>query len=328
VEALLCAARRLLWLRAALHVVGYATNADHGAGCNIHPPPKQYCGKRLANSALALEYGRDVAWRSPSFASQVASAAPPSVKISLSDVSAAGLRDDVYPFNYLGGAFNCSAQAGKCAWAELLLADGSWVNATLSLADGSALTLTASAVPAASAGAPLASRYGWGAVPMLSLYDRGTGLPVLPWYENITAGKARDGGRAAAAATVAAAEATEAEAVAAVTAGVDCHASRSPGLCCTSRPSEQTCLAANCRWSHEGCNIEQEDRATCSAIGDCGKAYEACCAGFAAKGFPCGCHLQDGSGAAGAGCGDCGTAFSACCLGFKAKGYPCKCDVH
>ena len=21
--------------------VGYATNADHGAGCNIHPPPKQ-----------------------------------------------------------------------------------------------------------------------------------------------------------------------------------------------------------------------------------------------------------------------------------------------
>ena len=247
------------------------------------PPPKQYCGKRLANSALALEYGRDVAWRSPSFASQVASAAPPSVKISLSDVSAAGLRDDVYPFNYLGGAFNCSAQAGKCAWAELLLADGSWVNATLSLAGGSALTLTASPAPAASAGAPLASRYGWGAVPMLSLYDRGTGLPVLPWYENITAGKARDGGRAAAAATVAAAEAKEAEAVAAVTAGVDCHASRFPGLCCTSRPSEQTCLAANCRWSHEGCNIEQEDRATCSAIGDCGKAYEACCAGPAPR---------------------------------------------
>ena len=36
--------------------VGYATNADHGAGCNIHPPPKQYCATRLANSALALQY--------------------------------------------------------------------------------------------------------------------------------------------------------------------------------------------------------------------------------------------------------------------------------
>ena len=25
----------------AVPQVGYATNADHGAGCNIHPPPKQ-----------------------------------------------------------------------------------------------------------------------------------------------------------------------------------------------------------------------------------------------------------------------------------------------
>ena len=25
----------------ALPNVGYATNADHGAGCNIHPPGKQ-----------------------------------------------------------------------------------------------------------------------------------------------------------------------------------------------------------------------------------------------------------------------------------------------
>ena len=28
------------------------------------------------------------------------------------------------------------------------------------------------------------SAYGWGPIPMLSVYDRGTGLPVLPW--NIT----------------------------------------------------------------------------------------------------------------------------------------------
>ena len=34
-----------------LPMVGYATNADHGAGCNIHPPPKQYCGARLGNPA-------------------------------------------------------------------------------------------------------------------------------------------------------------------------------------------------------------------------------------------------------------------------------------
>ena len=49
------------------------------------------------------------------------------------------------------------------------------------------------------------------------------------------------------------------EAVAAGMAGVNCHASRFPGLCCTSRPSKQPCLAAKgCYWSREGCNIEQE----------------------------------------------------------------------
>lgn len=130
--------------------VGYATNADHGAGCNIHPPPKQFCAKRLANSALALEYGKAIQWKSPSFGSQSASASPPSVTVQFNDVGAAGLRDDQYPFNYLGGKFNCTAEAGKCAWAELqFVPGGPWVNATVTLAVGGAgLTLTAPAVRA------------------------------------------------------------------------------------------------------------------------------------------------------------------------------------
>jgi len=32
--------------------VGYATNADHGAGCNLHPSTKQYCAKRLPSALL------------------------------------------------------------------------------------------------------------------------------------------------------------------------------------------------------------------------------------------------------------------------------------
>ena len=64
----------------------------------------------------------------------------------------------------------------RCAWAELQLADGKWVNATIAIIASSpaALTLTAAAAPLAGAGAgpPLASRYGWGAVPMLSVYDK------------------------------------------------------------------------------------------------------------------------------------------------------------
>ena len=77
----------------------------------------------------------------------------------------------------------------RCAWAELQLADGKWVNATIIASSPAALTLTAAAAPLAGAGAgpPLASRYGWGAVPMLSVYDKGTGLPLLPWSEKVVA---------------------------------------------------------------------------------------------------------------------------------------------
>lgn len=83
------------------------------------------------------------------------------------------------------------------------------------------------------------------------------------------------------------------------------------------------------------CNAEKSPKTlastpnSCSNPGDCGRAYQACCIGFAAKGFPCGCHLADGgSGQAGSTCGDCGTAYKVCCAGFAKKGYPCTCDVN
>lgn len=49
-------------------------------------------------------------------------------------------------------------------------------------ATGKALRIVA---PAAyvDAGAPVASRYAWGAVPMMSAYDKETDLPVIPWNE-------------------------------------------------------------------------------------------------------------------------------------------------
>jgi len=169
----------------SLPKVGYATNADHGAGCDIHPPPKQFCAKRLASSVMALQYGKQMPWKSPSFQAQTASASPPSVKVTLNDVSDGGLRDDQYPFNYLGGTFDCNKNAGQCAWASLQLANGSWVNATITLSKDEIML----SVPAAysGAGAPVASRYAWGAVPMMSVYDKQTDLPVLPWSEPVQA---------------------------------------------------------------------------------------------------------------------------------------------
>lgn len=170
----------------ALPKVGYATNADHGTGCNIHPAPKQYCAQRLAKSVLALQYGKDVAWRSPTFKSSTASASPPSVLVTLNDVSSSGLRDDQYPFNYQFMDCDSTENPGKCAWAELQGQDGSWVNATVTVESGSALRLTA--IPGSNLdGAPVASRYGWGAVPMMNVYDKGTELPVLAWLENVSA---------------------------------------------------------------------------------------------------------------------------------------------
>lgn len=193
--------------------VGYATNADHGMGCTIHPAAKQYVSERLANAALAIQYKKDLAWKSPTFRSSSASSAdgnPVSESVSMSvtfnDVGASGL-ELLHPFNYkspsygaatnppviidctatfpCGPAQNCS-MAAQCAWASLQLADGSWVNATISVsgAAANAITLTADGAALsdeALAGPALGSSYGYGPIPMLSVYDKATGLPVLPW---------------------------------------------------------------------------------------------------------------------------------------------------
>ena len=141
--------------------VGYATNADHGDGCNIHPPAKQWVGTRLANTALALQYGKSVVWKSPSFASAsggvvtrhagaaAGAASVVSVTVDLDNVGSRGLTTDVYPWNWhLANwsnmpnpqvKFNCTQlviptvmppvgrgvlYANNCAWASILTAHG------------------------------------------------------------------------------------------------------------------------------------------------------------------------------------------------------------
>lgn len=74
-------------------------------------------------------------------------------------------------------------------------------------------------------------------------------------------------------------------------------------------------------------NISSPDDSTCAIPGNCGYAYQGCCAGFAAKGYACGCSLADGDGKAGSDCGTCGTVYTVCCAAYKAKGFPCTCDI-
>jgi sialate O-acetylesterase len=178
--------------------VGFATNADHGDGCNIHPPDKQYCGKRLGDSALGVQYGQHILWQGPHFESQVFTDSPvPTATIKLAGVSSEGVRADAPPANAKAGPsgqapFNCSTidaadgTAGGCAWGALRLADGSWVNATITATGPAEVTLTADADGmwarvGARTGLPTASSYGWGAVPMMSVYDKATELPLLPF---------------------------------------------------------------------------------------------------------------------------------------------------
>merc|ERR1719506_362685 len=153
----------------ALDKVGYATNADHGAGCNIHPPHKQECGERLGNSALALEYGKDIPWKSPTFAS--AERTDKGVRVEFNDV--VGDLELRYPANYVAGLDCSKLAAGVCAWAGLRTG-GAWTNATVAV-EGKALLLSGSAANAD------ATQYGYGSIPMMSVYDSQTGLPVLPW---------------------------------------------------------------------------------------------------------------------------------------------------
>jgi hypothetical protein len=167
--------------------VGYATNADHGAGCNVHPPTKQPCGIRLGNSALALQYNKtDIQWKSPSyaFASADIGEREASVAVDLADVSDDGLFT-IYPHNQLAGTFNCTAQEpGTCAWASIHLSHEGWVNATV-VAQGKRLLLTVRVTePGQNV---IGSAYGWGSVPMLSVYDARTNLPLLPWNKSVSA---------------------------------------------------------------------------------------------------------------------------------------------
>ena len=224
--------------------VGYATGADHGMGCNIHQGAKQFVGERLARAALAIQYGReDVAWRSPTYKRAVpttfqldggssdgiiggigargpgiiggiGAAASVSVRVSLNDVSDAGLYT-VYPANYLppnyaeveptpvdcfgtfvvNATYNASMTV-QCAWAALLVEGAGWLNATVTVPsdDLRSLLLTAQLPPArqppapwvAAAPAVMGSAYGWGPIPMMNVYDKGTGLPVLGWNESMT----------------------------------------------------------------------------------------------------------------------------------------------
>ena len=187
--------------------VAYATNADHGNGCGIHPPDKQYPGERLGRAALNLVYKQeDVEWQSPTYAGAAAvevddNACTISVTVSLTGVGPAGL-ELIYPFNQakLDEAHTTCEQldiqaneTGTCGWAAIEINGARWLNASVEVAvGGGGLILSAVMVGAGGAGQGgldnvTATAYGYAPIPMMNAYDAGNGLPVLPWNRAVKA---------------------------------------------------------------------------------------------------------------------------------------------
>ena len=169
-----------------------ATNADYGAGGNIHPPYKQHCGQRLANAALSIVYDKGINWRSPTYAA-AAQTGSGEVTVWLHDVLDAGLvLKDPHNIHTAGDCTKANQKApGSCAWASIQFDDSakSWVNATVALtSDKQGMVLSAS--PPSGAKNAVATAYGWGSIPMMTVYradmDGEDGqLPVLTWNRTI-----------------------------------------------------------------------------------------------------------------------------------------------
>ena len=213
----------------ALSNVGYATNADHGFGCNIHPPSKQFCAERLATAALDIVYkqpGR--VWRGPTvdvgaardvgmhWSASCTASGQATVRLPLTNTSGRPL-ELRQPSNVIAG-LDCAALnrkiGGTCAWLNVsglmrsrptsdvgnateggAASAGAAVpfaaNASVSELSGGHMGISWPCAPAQTFDVGRVE-YGWGSIPMLSVYDSGSDLPLLPFALDRTAAPSRD----------------------------------------------------------------------------------------------------------------------------------------
>mgnify|MGYP006088031751 CR=1 FL=1 len=187
-----------------LPYVAYVTNADHGNGCGIHPPDKQFPGMRLGRAALNLVYGQTaIIWNSPTYKSAFVapvdrSTGELSVTIALNDVGRDGLHL-IYPYNQgkLDRSHTTCASLEKpslnetatCGWAAIQVSDV-WHNASITLtADGTAIELSVALEEWKRGDVEVvatATRYGYAPIPMMSVYDLSSDLPLLSWNRSVT----------------------------------------------------------------------------------------------------------------------------------------------
>ena len=138
------------------------------------PPPLPPCPQ----VSRTLTFGENGVSQSQFFSEFLAT-------IKLNDVTPAGLL--LRPIAN-EGTVNCTTSNGVCAWASLQFDDAAatWVNATLAISgDNQGVVLTAEA-PSGSTKV-VATSYGWGAVPFLTVYlaDSDLDLPLMAWNQTV-----------------------------------------------------------------------------------------------------------------------------------------------
>lgn len=187
---------------------GYAVAIDlgdvHSPVTPIHPRRKQEVGRRLALSALSVQYGHSIVSTGPVFASIRSNPANRTATVIYANGTASSLHSAGTADCELVGSKRCCGESPF----EVLLTNGQWqrVNYTLQQ-EQAVLSLASFGAKISSGGAiafggsnlivvsPLVVRYAWEAWPQCSLYnglggpDNHTGIAATPFCWNGTIGR-------------------------------------------------------------------------------------------------------------------------------------------
>ncbi len=134
---------------------GMATTIDIGEAGDIHPKNKAEVGRRLALSALALTYGKQVEWSGPWYRSM--------------EITDAGIR-----LSFDHAQSGLIAKGGKLTGFAIAGEDRKFVWADAEIERKNVI------VSAPSVAKPIAVRYGWDANPECNLFN-GEELPAVPF---------------------------------------------------------------------------------------------------------------------------------------------------
>ena len=176
-------------------------------------------GARLGNSALSIQFGKQVPWISPTYESAAVSTSGDTVSVTVTLGNATALETTIphnigpcsrqmrcvagqqaAPHGRAGiGCIPANTSAGwggypeniggDCGWAAIESKDGGWANATVSITgSGSSTQLVLQASAGLIKGEVVATSYGWGVFAMISTYTADQVASTLAGSSNTAGG--------------------------------------------------------------------------------------------------------------------------------------------